>query len=118
MRRKAFKPKEQHYATKLAGIPPSESHLFEEELLAKFLDQRGGLNRVFPLSRKPLKGRPSYGTKNKPSQGSSSLGNSSFQKARTQSMPNNSFRKQTTRGSKRDYKRSDSGKKDRRSSRA
>ncbi|CAG5018767.1 unnamed protein product [Parnassius apollo] len=38
IQRKAFKPKEQHHVMKLSEIPPSETHLFDEDLLSKFLD--------------------------------------------------------------------------------
>lgn len=46
-RRKSFKPKDHHLAVKLAEIPPSESHLFDEDALSKFFDQRGGFQKVF-----------------------------------------------------------------------
>lgn len=36
LRRKCFKPRESFQATRLADIPPSESFLFDEELLASF----------------------------------------------------------------------------------
>lgn len=65
MRRKVFKPKDQHHAEKLAEIPPSESHLFDEELLSKFLDQQGGVNKVFPIFRQQFKEKPFYGNRNK-----------------------------------------------------
>lgn len=55
MRRKTFKPKDQHLATKLAEIPPSESHLFDEEALSRFFDQRGGFQKVFFQGQKTLK---------------------------------------------------------------
>ncbi|CAG5035579.1 unnamed protein product [Parnassius apollo] len=47
MRRKALKPKEQQHVAKLSEIPPSQTHLFDIDLLSKFLDQRGGLSKIF-----------------------------------------------------------------------
>lgn len=118
IRRKTFKPKESHHAAKLAEIPPSETHLFDEEQLSKFLDQRGGLNKVFPQSRKPFKERPVYGTKNRSFQKGNSVSGASYQKSKPQSTFSASLRKQSSKEPKKDYRRSDSNKKDRRSTKA
>lgn len=114
MRRKAFKPKEQHHAAKLAEIPPSESHLYDEELLSKFLDQRGGLSKVFPPAQKPYKERFSnHGTtKDKPAQKSSGFGHSSYQKQRSQPASRAPFRRSDSKESRKDYKKTDYRKSD------
>ncbi|XP_044577013.1 uncharacterized protein LOC123260123 [Cotesia glomerata] len=119
MRRNVFKPSEQHHAAKLAEIPPSETHLFDEELLSKFLDQRGGLNKVFPQSRKPLTEKPHfYGSKNRSFRKSSGSGSSSFKKPKSQSGASVSSSKQGAKESRREHKKRDYGKKDRKSPRA
>lgn len=110
MRRKVFKPKDLHHAAKLAEIPPSVTHLFDEELLSKFLDQRGGMVKVFPTFRQPLKDKPYYNNKGNFSQKPGGSGNTSAKKTKSHSTSNNSFRRRSSKDSRKDFKRNDSSK--------
>lgn len=54
LRRKAFKASNEFLTMKLAKIPPSETHLFEENHLEEFINKQGGFFRVFRSIKKPL----------------------------------------------------------------
>lgn len=59
LRRNSFKTVEPHQAAKLAEIPPSESHLFDEKQLSDFLYQQGGIQKVFIKPMKPTQHKES-----------------------------------------------------------
>lgn len=52
LRRRVFKPNNDFLATKLSQIPPSETHLFDEEKFDNFINKQGGFYRIFRSTRK------------------------------------------------------------------
>ncbi|KAL4714310.1 hypothetical protein ACJJTC_009662 [Scirpophaga incertulas] len=66
-RRKA-RPINEFQEAKLAQIPPSETHLFEEERLDEFVNKQGGLFRIFRtknVQHRHRENQERYRTKNK-----------------------------------------------------
>lgn len=118
MRRKTFKPRDQHLAEKMADISPSESHLFDEEALSKFFDQRGGFNKVFGQGQKVYEDREYQNPKPKFNRTPSSASFSQAQKSKAQtSAGSSSFRKPGTKDAKRasrDLRKEESSKKEHR----
>ncbi|XP_044580459.1 uncharacterized protein LOC123267486 [Cotesia glomerata] len=122
LRRKSYKPKDHHLAAKLAEIPPSESHLFDEEALSKFFDQRGGFHRVFyqrpqSFAPKAAKGGNFRSSKPQPSRGPSNSAQPREQKSSSHksssSANSSSFRKPSTRDFRKSSARTGSAGKDR-----
>ncbi|XP_063981848.1 uncharacterized protein LOC135164959 [Diachasmimorpha longicaudata] len=108
MRRNAFKAPEPHHAAKLAEVPPSESHLFEEKQLSEFLNQQGGVSKVFPprLKRHQFKGSHSFRPRTQPN--SENTTHPRLSKARPST--SSATRKPEARSSKNPPKRRDSRK--------
>lgn len=117
MRRKAFKPREQHHARKLAEIPPSESHLFDEELLARFLNQQGGFCKVFQPSRKNFNKDVSTVKCKTARMHNGKTASQSFRPKPQIHSGMSSFRKPVSKEPRRDAKKNNSGRRDRGSQR-
>lgn len=50
-RRELIKPSSKHLNVLLKEIPPSTTHLFDEETLSKVIKENGGIQKCFPSSR-------------------------------------------------------------------
>ncbi|XP_012269133.2 uncharacterized protein LOC105693654 [Athalia rosae] len=110
MRRRFFKPKDLHLVAKLEEIPPSESHLFAEEMLSNFVNQQGGIYKIFHTNQRSFKSKNFSDYKAKPNRSSRAGGFSQAGHRSHSSHNTSSFRKSGSKEYKKDSKKDSSRK--------